>query len=113
MMNQLHYLPQGEISNYFAICEIIAHDSSFCNLGDLLRILHTADRPRAASDPDLKAALYTMIHTLMEHMRFKVYTGEKPRPVRLRDMDEVQAYLENRWDDRSLANCKQLLYFMR
>lgn len=112
-MNQLRYLQSGDISNYFTICEIIAHDSSFRDLGDLMRILYTSDKPRAASDPDLKAAMYTMIHTLMEYMKFKVYTSERPKPRRLRTMEEVELYLEDHWDRTSLANRKQLLYFMR
>lgn len=111
-MSARRYLEIDEISNYFPMCEIIAYDHTFTNLGDLIRILNCSDRPRTDADPELKAAVYTMLRSILSELEYKVYTGHYPKPRRLYTMQEVEMYLDQHWYSGSSVERRQLLYFV-
>jgi hypothetical protein len=107
----VQYLDIEQISNYFAICEIIAHDPFFTNLGDLLQILAISDKPRAVHDPDLKPAVFTLINTLMTQLDFLVFAGSEDAGKPLKTLHEVTSYLDSNWN--TAANRSNLLIFKR
>lgn len=111
-MTFLRYINSDQIENYFAICEIIVHEPLFGNLGDLITILAMSDKPRANSDPELKAVILTMIKTLMTDLNFMVLNNNASRSDRLKTIDEVACYLNTHWDDSTLCR-EELLFFKK